>query len=508
MNHNIVAGGGSEAPPPFLDCAWLLADPGTAAAQSNVRIAFDGGNVRSIERLSGPAGGARNLALPALSNAHDHARTFRSATLGASGQPLESWLPFLGVTPGMDPYLCAATSFARSVRHGVANLMVHYTRVQGGMPYIDEARAVSRAARDVGVRIGFAVSMRDRNGIAYTDDATVLAALRPGIRDAVAKRLAVKPVAPAQQLAQVEEVATMVRESGYGDWVTVQYGPTAVQWCSTPLLEAIARASADTGRPVHMHMLESRYQRDWADAVHPRGIVRFLDEIGLLSPRLTLAHCTWARPEDLALIAERGATIAVNTGSNLGLKSGIAPVPEMLKQGCRVAMGLDGLAFDEDDDALREMRLAYALHRGWGYDTTMSRKQLWEFAACNGARSVGGARMSSAGRIAPGNPADLVLLDWNSLDNDSLFPDVDPLDLLLARANGSHIAKVLVGGRLVVDGGRVQGIDEAAMNAELLARMRRALAADATNASWRETVKALAEDSGPFYRANRLWGCC
>jgi 5-methylthioadenosine/S-adenosylhomocysteine deaminase len=50
--------------------------------------------------------------LPALANAHDHARTFRSATLGAFGQPLESWLPFLGVIPGMDPYLCAATSFA------------------------------------------------------------------------------------------------------------------------------------------------------------------------------------------------------------------------------------------------------------------------------------------------------------------------------------------------------------------------------------------------------------
>jgi len=257
-----------------------------------------------------------------------------------------------------------------------------------------------------------------------------------------------------------------------------------------------------------MHLLETRYQRDWADAVHPRGILRFLDEIGLLSPRLTLAHCTWARPEELALIAERGATIAVNTGSNLGLKSGIAPVPEMLAQGCRVAMGLDGLAFDEDDDALREMRLAYALHRGWGYDTTMSRKQLWEFAACNGPLSVAGARMSSAGRIAAGHPADLVLLDWDSLDDDSLFPDVDPLDLLLARANGSHIAKVLVGGRVVVDGRRVQGIDEPALLAELLACMRHALAADAAHASWRETVKALAQDSAAFYRAHRHWGCC
>lgn len=494
--------------PPFLDCAWLLADPGVEVAQANVRITLEGDHIGSIDGLASPNVGARYLALPALTNAHDHARTFRSATLGAFEQPLESWLPFLSVTPGMDPYLCAATSFARSLRHGVANLMVHYTRVQGGMAYTDEARAVARAAHDVGVRIGFAVAMRDCNGISYCDDATALAALRPAIRDAVAKRLAVKPVAPTQQVSQVDDVAAMVRDEGYGDRVTVQYGPTGVQWCSTPLLEAIARASADSGRPVHMHLLETRYQRDWADAVHPRGIVRFLDEIGLLSPRLTLAHCAWARPEDLALIAERGATIAVNTSSNLGLKSGIAPVPEMLKQGCRVAMGLDGMAFDEDDDALREMRLTYALHRGWGYDTTMSRRQLWDFAARNGPRSVGGGRSASTGRIASGGVADLVLLDWSSLDNDVLFSDVDPLDLLLARANGSHIAKVLVGGHVAVDGGRVLGIDEAALRAELLARMRHALAADAGNASWRETVKALAEDGGPFYRAHRLWGCC
>lgn len=498
-----------------LDCAWLLADPGAQPAQPDVRIELEGGRIRSIAPLADEAvagtGTPRLLALPALTNAHDHARTFRSATLGAFGQPLEGWLPFLGVVPGMDPYLCAATSFARSVRHGVANLMVHYTRVQGGMAYVDEARAVARAARDVGVRIGFAIAMRDRHGIAYCDDASVLAALRPGIRHAVAERLAVKPVAPAQQLALVDEVARMVEEDerdGHGGHATVQYGPTAVQWCSTPLLEAIAQASADTGRPVHMHLLETRYQRDWADANHPGGIVRFLDDIGLLGPRLTLAHCAWARPEELALIAERGATIAVNTSSNLGLKSGIAPVPEMLRHGCRVAMGLDGMAFDEDDDALREMRLAYSLHRGWGYDTTMTQEQLWAFAARNGPRSVRGG-LAGGGSIVPGAAADLVLLDWDALDDDALFAETDPLDLLLARGNGSHIAKVLVGGRVVVDAGRVQGIDEPALRAELLARMRGALASDAAGAlSWRETVKALAEDLGPFYRRGRIGGCC
>lgn len=477
-----------------LECAWLLADPGTTAAQADVRVAVADGRIAEITPVSSAIPGRRRLALPALANAHDHARTFRSATLGAFGQPLETWLPFLGVVPGMDPYLCAATSFARSVRNGVADLMVHYTRVQGGMPYVDEARAVARAAQDVGVRIGFAVAMRDRNGIAYCDDDAVLTALRPEIREAVSQRLSVTPTAPAQQLALVDEVATMVAESGYGDHVKVQYGPTAVQWCSTPLLEAIAQASADTGRPVHMHLLETQHQRTWADEAHPEGVVNFLDSIGLLTPRLTLAHCTWARPDELALIAQRGSTIAVNTSSNLGLKSGIAPLPDMLKQGCRVAMGLDGMAFDEDDDALREARLAYALHRGWGYDAAMTPAQLWRFA--------------SGGRLVVGAPADLVLLDWDALDDDALFPDTDPLDLLLARANGRHISKVLIGGRKVVDCGTVTGIDEAALRSELLMRTRAALASDGAHAAWRRTVQALAEDLAPFYRHTGFGGCC
>src|SRR5258707_7175927 len=112
-------------------------------------------------------------------------------------------------------------------------------------------------------------------------------------------------MAAAQQLALVDDVACMVAEDGYAEHVTVQYGPAGVQWCTTPLLEAIARASADCDRPVHMHLLETRYQREWADQAHPEGIVKFLDSIGLLSSRLTFAQCVLARPEGLALLAER-----------------------------------------------------------------------------------------------------------------------------------------------------------------------------------------------------------
>jgi len=494
-----------------LQAAWLLAEPGSQPARANVQVALSGGRVAAITALPTAPAGPRQLLMPALSNAHDHARTFRSATLGAFHQPLESWLPYLGVLPGVDPYLCAATSFARSARRGVTHLMVHYTRVQGSLPYIEEALAVARAARDVGIHIGFAVSMRDRNGIGLCGDGTMLAALRPSLRETVAQRLSVRPVAPAEQLAVVDALArALAADASLAAHVTLQYGPTAVQWCSPALLQAVAQASHTSGRPVHMHLLETRYQRDWADQAFAQGIVRYLDEIGLLSPRLTLAHCTWAHPDELALLAERGVTIAVNTSSNLGLKSGIAPLAEMLRQGCRVAMGLDGMAFNEDDDALHEMRLAYALHRGWGFDNSFSPAQLWTFAAQNGHRSVRGpaADATPGGVLDPGAAADLLVLDWDALDDDPLFDDIGPLDLLLARGCGLHIREVLAGGRHVVRDSVVTGIDEPALKAELLARTRSALAAAPASAVWRRQIGEMAEDLGPFYRRSAWAGCC
>ena len=81
-------------------------------------------------------------------------------------------------------------------------------------------------------------------------------------------------------------------------------------------------------------------------------------------------------------------------------------------------------------------------------------------------------------------------------------------DGVYARGNGTHIAEVCIGGRTVVEAGRVIGIDEAVMRAELLARMRAALAADAGHGGWRATVQALAQDLAPFYRDGRFGGCC
>jgi cytosine/adenosine deaminase-related metal-dependent hydrolase len=463
--------------------------------------------------LADPLPIERRLIVPALANAHDHARTYRSSTLGGWGRPLESWLPLLSLLPGVDPYLVAASSFARSVRRGATAVMVHYTRVQGTLSPVDEALAVARAARDVGLRIGFAVAFRDARPLGYCDDERVLAALRPSIREPIARRLAAPIPSPELQLERFAAIAAAIEsDPALAAHVTVQLGPTAVQWCSEPLLTAVARLSAQENRPVHMHLLETRYQREWADRCHPDGIVRYLDKLGLLSPRLTLAHCTWARPEELALLAERGATIAVNTSSNLHLRSGIAPLAAMREAGCRIAMGLDGLAFDEDDDGLREMRLAGALHRGWGFESDWSDADLWRFASAYGRRSVLGAasdQVCPGGQLTPGHAADFLVLDLDLVDDDrDLIPGVEPSAALMARGCADAIRSVFAQGRPIVVDGRVTGIDEAAVRESLARQTREAIAANSEWGAWRATLSAFDQDLGPFYRSRQFLGCC
>lgn len=452
---------------PTIKCALLLEAADRPVASSR-RIEIENDRVSAVGAIA--AADAEPLfVLPALVNAHDHGRPVRTSSFdGGGGRPLESWLHYQALIPSVEPYLAAVVALSRSALGGIGTVMMHLTRPQGLTDLPTEAAAIARAGRDVGVRVGFAVSMRDRNPLVYGPSEPILAAL-PAATRAEIEKLVRKPPTPKDFIALVDAVAA----AAAGPMFDVQFGPNGMQWCSDALLVAIAEASQRTGRRIHMHLLETRYQRAWADATHPNGVVKHLDRLGLLSPRLTVAHCVWARPHELELLAERGVTIAVNTSSNLHLRSGIAPLAAMVAAGCRVAFGIDGSALDDDDDALRELRLGHLLHVGNGFQVAVSREPLLRAAFVNGRRAV--TNSDQGGAIRAGEPADLLLLDWASIDEDRLGDDVDAVQLLLTRATARHIRQLIVAGRTVVNDGAVLGVDAPAARVEVLDRMRHAM---------------------------------
>ena len=469
-----------------------LEGPGTTR---RVDIAIEGEVITAITP-SGKVPARRLLALPGLANAHDHGRPISPTSFGGAAKPLESWILRLGSMPSVDARLAATASLGRAARGGCASVMVHCTRLQGSMEQAAaEVQQVAAAAADVGVRVTFAMYLRDRNPLVYGASEEVLSQMPSGPAHDIESLFCGAMPSAAEQIARVEEIAAAAESP----WFTVQYGPTAVQWCSDELLSAVAEASARTGRRVHMHMLETKYQRAWADQNCPKGILQHLKDIGLLSPRLALAHCVYARPEDLDLIAEAGATIVTNPSSNLHLASGIAPIPEALKRGCRLAIGVDGSAFDEDDDAIRELRLAHFFHGGWGFDENISREALL-------ARSVAAGRFANgapgSGALEVGAPADILLLDLDKLDADAIMP-VDPLDFVFARATRQHIAHLYVGGREIVTYGHLTGVDLDQVHAELRAQYRARMSGKrGFLEAWPHLEPAVAS----FYRERM--GCC
>jgi len=458
-----------------------------------VEITVENGIISGTRPLEAPPPGPRLLVMPALADAHNHARPLSTTSFGCGMKPLETWLPSLAAMPKVDPYLATAAAFGRSVRGGCVGAMAHLTGPMGLTPLPDEAREIARAASDAGLAIGLAIAIRDRNPLVYGDHEPLLRGLPQDIKDLVRQTWLGGPKPPLEQIALVDAVADAV--AGLPG-IDVQYGPNGVQWCTDGFLRAIAEASERTGRRVHMHLLETLPQRTWADQAYPKGIVRHLADIGLLSPRLTLAHCVWARPEELELIAEYGARISVNPSSNLHLASGIAPVAEMKKAGVAFAMGLDGCAFDEDDDALRELRLFRLLNSGWGFAEGLSPGEALK-AACSTGRAAMG--LAPGGTIEAGQPADLMFLDLDALDRDGLMP-VDPRHYLFARASQDHIVELVSGGRTTLKNGKLTGLDLEAVEADLRDRYRAAL--PATEAA-RKAFSAIESRVADFYK-----GCC
>ena len=433
---------------------------------------------------------ASRLLMPPLANAHDHVRGVKPISLGAFDLPLELWL--LGMTglPPIDPYLVAAAALGRQARGGLGSIMVHYTRPQDPGHVADEWRVVAKAARDIGVRVAIAVALRDQNPLGYGPDAAFLAGLGGAERALVQSKLMRAPASPAAQVAAVDELA----EEAEGDGVTVQYGPYGLEWCSDALLRLISERSAGTGRRVHMHLLESPLQREYLDHAFPRGPLRYLDEIGLLSPRLSVAHATQLRPGEMELLAERGVIVSINTSSNLVLRNGVAPAKEMHRHGVRLATGLDGFTVDDDDDALRELRLFYMLHRGTGLEPGIPLGAALKAACQTGREAVTG--MAEA-PLAAGSPADLLELDRTAFTSD-LAVTVPDAAVLAHRATAAHIRRLVVAGRDVVRDGAVLGIDLPGAERELDAQVRHG-AGDYT--TWQGQIAGLRAGLERFYAA-------
>ena len=161
----------------------------------------------------------------------------------------------------------------------------------------------------------------------------------------------------------------------------------------------------------------------------------------------------WVEAADIDLLAQRGVGLAHNISSNLRLRSGLAPIAEMLSAGVAVGIGLDGQTLDDDQDFLREMRLAWTLANRSGMAAAdVSASQAWRMGTEIAADITFGPT-AGLGRLEAGAPADLVLFDWRGIRGKSALLDFPPA----ARVPGYLLRRANRPARAACHGGRASG---------------------------------------------------
>ena len=225
--------------------------------------------------------------------------------------------------------------------------------------------------------------------------------------------------------------------------------PHAVYTTDPGLLKR-ARALADElGWTFGMHMSETTAETRDCLAEHGMRPIPYCDSLGILGPDTTLFHCVDVDDADLAILRRRGCTVVHNPASNLKLASGIAPVPRMLREGVRVALGTDGPASNNAQNMVRETWLAAILGKcSSGSPDAMTAQDALDLATRGGAAALHDPRIGS---LAPGFHADFFAL---SLDTPNMRPVHDVVSNVVYAASGAENVLTVVAGRPVWRRGR------------------------------------------------------
>jgi 5-methylthioadenosine/S-adenosylhomocysteine deaminase len=252
--------------------------------------------------------------------------------------------------------------------------------------------------------------------------------------------------------------------------VHVMLAPAGPQRCSDELLRAFAAASESERRPMHSHILETKVQAVAARELYGKTMIAHLQELGVLSPRLTAIHAVWLSRDDIAMLKDAGATVAHNPICNLKLLSGVAPVRRLLEAGVTVALGTDNPSANDSSNLFDSVKLA-ALLQSLDGPAPRAQSAALRMATAGGARAMGLA--DELGVIEAGRRADLILLDLGTL---GFVPLNDPVRQVVYCENGSSVRTVLVNGRVVVDEGKLTTLDLGTLREEGTEFARKAVA--------------------------------
>lgn len=439
-------------------------------------------------------GDGNDIVLPGFINGHHHVG-LTPVQLGSPDMPLELWFVTRMVMRSVNLYLDTLYSAFEMIASGVTTVQHIQGWVPGRLAEVEAgADEVIRAYEDIGMRVSYCFAVRDQNRLVYQRDEDFLASLPHDLRGPAQRWFARLQLTLDDYVALFEHLYHRHQNKSR---VQIQLAPANLHWCSDDALTRLGELSRRYNVPMHMHLVETAYQKEYARRRGGGTALEYIDRFGLLGPRMTLGHGVWLNEADIDRVAETGTCICHNCSSNFRLRSGVAALNAFEAKGITTAIGIDEAGINDDRDMLQEMRLVLRAHRvpGMNDDDVPTVPQVFRMATAGGAKTTAfGERL---GVLAPGKAADMVLVDWRQISWPYLDPETKTLDAVLQRAKGAGVRTVVCDGEVIYADGRFTRVDRDAALAALHQDLQRALADDEVER--RHLSKALLPHVRAFY---------
>ncbi|MGW1945080.1 8-oxoguanine deaminase [Streptomyces sp. NPDC001940] len=406
--------------------------------------------IESIGAGQAPAGlenvvrrvdGTGHLVTPGLINTHHHFYQWITRGL-ATDHNLFNWLVALYPTwARIDEQMArvaAQGSLAMMARGGVTTAMDHHYVYPKGSG--DLSGAIIGAASDMGVRFTLARGSMDRSE-------------KDG---GLPPDFAVETLEGA--LAATEETVDKHHDASFGAMTQVAVAPCSPFSVSTELMKQGAELARRLGVRLHTHGSETVEEEKFCHELFGMGPTDYFESTGWLGEDVWMAHCVHMNDSDIAAFARTGTGVAHCPSSNARLAAGIARVPDMLKAGVPVGLGVDGTASNESGELHTELRNALLINRlGAHREAALNARQALRLGTAGGARVLG--RAAEIGSLEAGKLADLVLWKIDGIGHSSI---ADPVTAIVFGA-AAPVTLSLVNGKPVVEDGRLLRADEDAI---------------------------------------------
>ncbi|SDJ94777.1 amidohydrolase [Natronorubrum texcoconense] len=282
---------------------------------------------------------------------------------------------------------------------------------------------------------------------------------RAGVRALLGHGIVTVGKAEEAARADAEESLAFAREyDGAAEGrISTAFMPHSLVTVGAEYLEEFVPKARAAGLPVHYHANET--QNEVSPIVENHGVrpLAYAAERGLLEPEDFVAHGVHVDDREIELLSDAGTSVIHCPASNMKLASGMAPVQRMLEAGVSIGLGTDGAASNNDLSMLDEARDAAMLGKIAADDAgAVSAETVVELLTRGGARALG----FDAGRLEPGAPADLAVID---LEKPHLTPSHDLVSHLVYAATAADVRHTVCDGRVLMRDRDVRTLDESAV---------------------------------------------